>query len=159
MNENKDKALSVRQPWAQLIISGMKGVENRSWKTPYRGRLYIHAGKSFDWSALEWLKENNMQDEYDLVIEYFGVEVQQKKPVITKNKNKLGAMIGYAQLFDCVENHESKWSMPGVKYQWLFKTYGVGALIPTPMPGQLGLFDPTGFRTMSVRGSKLTWTF
>jgi len=37
------KTLSVRQPWATLICSGIKTVENRTWKTDYRGKLLIHA--------------------------------------------------------------------------------------------------------------------
>ena len=37
------KTLSVRQPYATLICAGVKAVENRTWKTPYRGRLLIHA--------------------------------------------------------------------------------------------------------------------
>lgn len=35
------KGLSVRQPWAGFIASGMKTVEWRSWKTQYRGPLLI----------------------------------------------------------------------------------------------------------------------
>lgn len=45
------KALTVKQPWASLIASGIKGVENRSWKVPksIQGqRIAIHAGKGFD---------------------------------------------------------------------------------------------------------------
>ena len=42
------KALTVRQPWASLIISGAKRVENRSWPTRHRGPLAIHAGKHND---------------------------------------------------------------------------------------------------------------
>jgi len=40
------KALSIRQPWASLIVAGIKNVENRSWMTQYRGALLIHAGKT-----------------------------------------------------------------------------------------------------------------
>jgi len=36
-------ALSVRQPWASLIVLGIQRVENRSWATRHRGRLAIHA--------------------------------------------------------------------------------------------------------------------
>ncbi len=43
------KALSVRQPWADLILVGAKDVENRTWWTSYRGRLAIHAAKT--WTA------------------------------------------------------------------------------------------------------------
>lgn len=38
------KALSVYQPWAQLIAQGEKRVETRSWSTDYRGKLAIQAG-------------------------------------------------------------------------------------------------------------------
>ena len=37
------KIISVRQPWAWLIVAGHKDIENRTWRTSYRGRLLIHA--------------------------------------------------------------------------------------------------------------------
>lgn len=40
-----EKALSIQQPWASLIITGNKLVENRTWNTKWRGTLAIHAGK------------------------------------------------------------------------------------------------------------------
>src|ERR1051326_1498970 len=42
------KALSVRQPWAWLIIYGGKDIENRDWPTSHRGPTLIHAGKQWD---------------------------------------------------------------------------------------------------------------
>lgn len=41
------KALSLLQPWATLIAIGAKQIETRSWCTPYRGPLAIHASKAF----------------------------------------------------------------------------------------------------------------
>lgn len=38
-------ALTISQPYASLIDTGKKWVENRSWETKYRGPLAIHAGK------------------------------------------------------------------------------------------------------------------
>jgi hypothetical protein len=38
------KALTISQPWASLIASGKKWIENRCWRTYYRGPLAIHAG-------------------------------------------------------------------------------------------------------------------
>ena len=38
------KALTIQQPWAGLIACGAKRIENRTWKTNYRGPLAIHAG-------------------------------------------------------------------------------------------------------------------
>jgi hypothetical protein len=43
--------LSVRQPWAELILAGVKTIEVRTWKTSHRGRLWIHAGKAIDSNA------------------------------------------------------------------------------------------------------------
>lgn len=37
------KALTIKQPWAWAIAAGIKRVENRSWRTNYRGWLAIHA--------------------------------------------------------------------------------------------------------------------
>lgn len=40
------KGLTISQPYASLIASGQKWVENRTWGTSYRGWLAIHAGKT-----------------------------------------------------------------------------------------------------------------
>lgn len=40
------KVLSIKEPYATLIASGIKKIETRSWKTNYRGELYIHASIS-----------------------------------------------------------------------------------------------------------------
>ena len=39
------KALTIKEPWATLIIEGYKEYEFRSWQTKYRGKIYIHATK------------------------------------------------------------------------------------------------------------------
>jgi len=41
------KAISLKQPWATLVITGAKKYETRSWKTGHRGALAIHASRSF----------------------------------------------------------------------------------------------------------------
>ncbi len=42
----KLKAISIRQPWAWLIVNGYKDVENRIWVANLRGPVLIHAGQS-----------------------------------------------------------------------------------------------------------------
>jgi len=42
------KALSIHQPYADMIVQGLKVTENRTWRTDYRGPLLIHASKSKD---------------------------------------------------------------------------------------------------------------
>ena len=51
------KVLTIRQPWATLIMQGDKRFEFRSWKTNYRGEFLIHAGKTIDKEAKERLKK------------------------------------------------------------------------------------------------------
>jgi hypothetical protein len=42
------KALTIRQPWAELILRGRKPYEVRKWKTEWRGLLAIHSSKKID---------------------------------------------------------------------------------------------------------------
>lgn len=42
------KVLSLVQPWATLIALGEKSIETRSWKTNYRGTIYLHASGKTD---------------------------------------------------------------------------------------------------------------
>lgn len=49
------KVLTIKQPWATLIMQGDKRFEFRSWQTKYRGDLLIHAGKGIDKEAMERL--------------------------------------------------------------------------------------------------------
>ena len=50
--------LSVRQPWAWLLVNGYKDIENRNWATEFRGRCFIHAGKNFDQEGYDWVRRN-----------------------------------------------------------------------------------------------------
>lgn len=53
------KALTIQQPWASMIASGEKWVENRTWRTNYRGPMAIHAGL-----GSKYLKKKELAD-YD----------------------------------------------------------------------------------------------
>jgi predicted transcriptional regulator len=37
------KGLSLKQPYAELIVAGKKTIELRKWNTRYRGRFLVHA--------------------------------------------------------------------------------------------------------------------
>lgn len=52
--------LSLTQPWASALFTPHKRIETRSWRTNYRGRLYIHAAKGFPGYAKEFAKEEVM---------------------------------------------------------------------------------------------------
>ena len=59
------KVLTIKQPWASLIVNGHKKYEFRSWKTKYRGKILIHAGKSLEKDMLKRF------DKYNLDIKLF----------------------------------------------------------------------------------------
>jgi ASCH domain len=86
------KILSVRQPWASLIVLGFKDVENRTWRTDYRGPLLIHASKKVD--------SVTSAD----IARHYGV----KPPSILP----LGGIVGIVDVVDCLKNHASKWYAP-----------------------------------------------
>lgn len=93
------KTLSIKQPWAILIASGIKDIENRTWKTNYRGRIYIHASQQSAGKMVDIL--SNAQ--FDLVIG------GHSKSLTEKFKS---AIIGEVDIVDCVINHPSIWAEP-----------------------------------------------
>lgn len=72
------KALSVKQPWANLIANKQKGIEIRTWGTNYRGPLFIHTGQSVDLEGARLFKKVSTlprgviiaRTELTLVVEY-----------------------------------------------------------------------------------------
>lgn len=62
------KTLTIKQPFASLIIEGQKKYEFRTWKTNYRGEILIHAGKCTDKKELERLKSLNLNTENGAII-------------------------------------------------------------------------------------------
>ena len=57
MRKKTMKVLTIKQPWATLIMQGYKRFEFRSWQTKYRGDLLIHAGKGIDKEAIKRLEK------------------------------------------------------------------------------------------------------
>jgi hypothetical protein len=115
-------ALSVRQPWAWLIVSGMKDIENRPRRTHYRGSLLIHTGVSLDSYTdenVEWLNKK------------FGVQIPPEL--------ETGGIIGIVEVVDCVESHASRWFQEG-SFGWVLAN--PRRLIFRPCKGALGLFRP-----------------
>ena len=55
------KALTIKEPWATLIIDGYKKYEFRSWKTKYRGKILIHAGMSLEKDMLKKFENYNLE--------------------------------------------------------------------------------------------------
>lgn len=55
------KVITLKQPWATLVSSGIKKYEFRSWKTNYRGKILIHAGKGVDKNAMNKFKHLKLE--------------------------------------------------------------------------------------------------
>ena len=93
------KAITIKQPWASLIATGLKDIENRSWKTNYRGRVLIHAAAS---PVKEGLAALNNKQLFDLM---------QRENWETEFENlPNGAIVGSVEIVDCVQNHPSNWA-------------------------------------------------
>lgn len=127
------KVLSITEPWATLIKENIKKIETRSWKTLYRGELYIHA------SSTKMAKETKGNKELMNLI---------------KNKDlNFGTIICKCQLVDCIymdekflkevkTNHQEyicgEYSLG--RYAWILKNIEV-LDHPIKVKGHLGLWN------------------
>ncbi len=119
------KAITIKQPWASLIINGTKDIENRSWKTNYRGRVLIHsAKKEFDFT-------NEMTSEYQREF-IIGIE----KPYVK------GSIIGSVEIVDCILSKDNQNALWGNMccYHWILK-YPIKFPEPIPAKGRLSFWD------------------
>lgn len=95
------KALSIKQPWASLIAHGIKDIENRTWKTHFRGRIYIHVsalifdgkGHPLTPDQLKIIQSNHKNNGFPLLSDL-----------------PYSAVIGEVDIVDCVLNHPSIWA-------------------------------------------------
>ena len=72
MQASNHKVLSVRQPFATLICSGLKDCENRTWKTKHRGQVLIHASSTDTNDLFDRAFPLPIFQEYDRVIDSDG---------------------------------------------------------------------------------------
>jgi hypothetical protein len=119
------KALSIRQPWAWLIVNGWKNIENREWRTSVRGRVLIHASKGM--AANEWA------DAWGFAEGIAGHELASPHAVEIER----GGIVGSVEIVDCRTSSRSSW------FQGAF---GFVLRDPVPLPfhpcrGALGFFD------------------
>jgi hypothetical protein len=128
-------ALSIRQPWAELIMLGRKSIEVREWWTEYRGLLWIHAAK--------------MED----------AELDRRFGFTTLYR---GGFIGQINLTSVVrfdrerwmrwqERHLSEGPMPATAYGWVLRD-PIRLLQPYPARGLPGLFHAAPEVSQSLHG-------
>ena len=128
------KVLSLTEPYATLIKTGVKKIETRSWKTNYRGKLYIHASST---KMPKRYKEN-----YELI------------SLVDLDNLNYGNIICSCDLVDCVEmtdefindikkNRKNEY-ITGIysngRYAWIFKNIKI-LDNPIKAKGHLGIWN------------------
>lgn len=88
------KALTIRQPWADLILRGLKTIEMREWQVRHRGPFLIHTSSTVDWKAVQALG-------------YDGVEDLPR-----------GRLIGYAEISEVFQFDRESW-LDRLKEHWV----------------------------------------
>lgn len=131
-------ALSIRQPWASLILKAGKGVENRDWPCRYRGRILIHASKG--------MTRGEHEDAIDFAVCAIRADPRNRGATRQVTLRELGfayedlprgGIIGSVEIVDCVTESASP---------WFVGRYGFVLRDPRPLPftpwkGQFGLFE------------------
>jgi len=115
------KALSIRQPWAWLIVHGYKDIENRSWVTHYRGPFWVHASK-----------RRPLAEELEEVRRRYRIRLPDR------DKLPLGAIVGSAEIVDCIDRSRSRW----FEGPYGFVLRKTKARQPVPCTGRLSFFTP-----------------
>ena len=131
------KVISIKQPWASLIMSGLKDVENRSWKineTPCK--ILIHCGGNIDKPALTYLEYGFSEPG----TEYINAVKMGLVPGIKELPRR--SILGYATITKCESGYPSIWSSdePG-QIQWVIEDVFEFDQPITDIKGQLGVFS------------------
>lgn len=122
------KAITIKQPWASLIAHGIKDIENRTWRTNYRGRILIHAGAS----KKEGWRLNDVQR--------FHLRRSGSSLCSTDfDKLPFSAIIGSVEIIDCIQGYSSVWAEKDV-WNWVLAN---PILFPEPIPakGKLSFWE------------------
>lgn len=128
------KAISIRQPWAWLIVNGFKDIENRSWDTKYRGLVLIHAST-----------HKVTQAEYAAAVEVVEAFERSHRCHVdlprreTFNGSDIlrGGIVGYTHITGTIRESTSPWFFGPVGFQ-------LADSWPTPfikMKGRLSFFE------------------
>ena len=145
------KALSIRQPWASLIVKGapmfksvpnpdgsshvefaglvFKTIENRDWATDYRGRIYVHApSKEDDFiTCMKWLGE------------HIGLAPLACMLLYSTTYSPKGYIIGEVDIVNCITQSKSPWFIG--KYGFILSN-PLAYAKSIKCKGKLGFFDP-----------------
>jgi ASCH domain len=107
-------ALSIKQPWAALLVRGLKTIEVRRWPTARRGRILIHAARVPDERPEAWA---HVQPELEPLAHRYGGIL---------GSAELSACVPYRSLDTFVADHnyhlnDPGWFQPPVLYGFRFR--------------------------------------
>lgn len=128
-----EKALSIKQPWAWLIVNGHKDIENRDWTTRFRGEVCIHAGKKEDGEAAACLSGLGIHP-------VSGERLPSGSPLLSYPypvDDQRGGIVGVAEIIGCVEGSANEWFVG--RYGFVIRNARPVPFIP--VKGALGFFD------------------
>ena len=139
------KVLSVIQPWAQLIVAGVKTVETRSWSTKYRGALLIHASGSVSVPSKELIVNYRKKIPLELPTMAIIGSVTLRDVITARDFIDHNTTLGFD---DLVAQERILGDLSGERFAWLLddpKAFKE----PVPAKGALGLWT---FRQCRVCG-------
>lgn len=128
------KTLSIQQPWAQLIASGIKEVENRTWATKHRGKILIHASSKK--VTASWYKKTFIEwAQVTANHQFFGnIPYDDELPTC--------AIIGYVEVVDCEEGAtDGYWDGFPEDVKWRLKDAYLFDEPILDVKGKLNLFE------------------
>ena len=130
----KYKVLTVRQPYASLLVNGIKDVENRSRRTNYRGTVLIHAAKEVH-DVVSFLKTR-----HEFTVEEIAMMTQMND---VEENDLFGCIVGSVEIVDCVQDSTSEWAERG-QWHWICRNAKVFAQPVRNVKGRLGLWEWEG---------------
>lgn len=101
------KAISIRSPWWAWILYGGKNIENRDWYHRYRGPVLIHASKF--WRDEEIKLDNGSARMMAKDAGRQGLGGTGGMFTFSDMQQRLGCIVGVADIVDCVSLHPSPW--------------------------------------------------
>lgn len=99
------KAITIWQPYATLIVLGVKRFETRHWETSYRGPLVIHAAKRWD-DARAYDCERVVELLRDETFTPASFNDDQMRLFYMPTGETLGKALGVVELTDCQQMDE-----------------------------------------------------
>jgi hypothetical protein len=136
------KILSVKNPWAFLIIHYGKDIKNRFRKTNHRGRIDIHASrKSSEWAFDTGLLKGWFEKCLISFAIYFALKEAYDRRAEIENTN--GKIIGTVELYNCTYpeltkvTNNSPWAEPDAAWHYWLKD-PVALAEPIPAPRNVG---------------------